>query len=79
MKTKTATPTLTKNIVQFRSKFVNLPNAGENNRQMAVTVLSELLQFGYVLSNDAVENIASRHGDIWNEKIDQAMKGEGYE
>ena len=59
MKTKTATPTLTKNIVQFRSKFVNLPNAGENNRQMAVSVLSELLQFGYVLSNDAIENIAS--------------------
>lgn len=74
MTTKTATPTLTKNIVQFRNKFVNLPNAGQNNRQMAVSVLSELLQFGYVLSPEAIDNIASASkADItsfYNEVID---------
>ena len=57
--TKKATSTLTKNIVQFRSNFVNLPNAGQDNRALALTMLSELLQFGYVLTPEAIDNIAA--------------------
>lgn len=56
---KNQAPTLTKNIVQFRNKFVSLPNAGENNKQLAVSVMSELLQFGYVLKTEAIDNIAA--------------------
>lgn len=52
-------PALTKNIVQFRKGFVNLPSAGEDNRQLAVSILSELLQFGYVLTPEAIDNIAA--------------------
>jgi hypothetical protein len=56
---KKATSTLTKNVVQFRSNFVNLPSAGQDNRALALTMLSELLQFGYVLTPEAIDNIAA--------------------
>jgi len=56
---KNQAPTLTKNIVQFRNNFVNLPNAGQNNKQLAVSIMSELLQFGYVLKPEAIDNIAA--------------------
>jgi hypothetical protein len=61
-KTKTSknvAPNFTKNIVQFRRNFVNLPSSGENNKQLAVSIMSELLQFGYVLTPEAVDNIAA--------------------
>ena len=57
--TNKATSTLTKNVVQFRSNSVNLPNAGEDNRALALSMLSELLQFGYVLTPEAIDNIAA--------------------
>lgn len=57
--TKKATSTLTKNIVQFRSNFINLPNSGESNMVLATTILSELLQFGYVMTPEAVDNMAA--------------------
>lgn len=50
---------LTKNVVQFRNNFINLRDAGENNRQLAMSVVSELMQFGYLPTQDAVENLTS--------------------
>lgn len=50
--------TLTKNVIQFRNNFVNLPDSGKNNKQLAVSVLSELMQFGYILNEDAIKNIS---------------------
>jgi hypothetical protein len=61
---KTAS-TLTKNVVQFRSNFVNLPfatnpkDAPESNRQLVMVVASELMQFGYILEPQAIENMAA--------------------
>jgi hypothetical protein len=52
-------PSLTKNIVQFRSNFVNLPKSNEDNRGMAMSVMSELMQFGYILSAEAIDNISA--------------------
>jgi hypothetical protein len=56
---KKATSNLTKNVVQFRSNFVNLKNAGQDNRALALSMLSELMQFGYVLTPEAIDNIAA--------------------
>ncbi len=56
---KSETSNLTKNIVQFRSNFVNLQSSGEDNRGLAMSMLSELMQFGYVLTPEAIDNIAS--------------------
>ena len=50
---------LSKNIIQFRNKFVNLKDSKQNNRQMAMSVVSELMQFGYLLNEDAINNISS--------------------
>lgn len=56
---KKETSSLTKNIVQFRNNFVNLKNSGEDNRSLAMSMLSELMQFGYVLTPEAIDNIAA--------------------
>ena len=67
METTLKTPTkkiesgLTKNIVQFRNCFVNLPNTCANNRAMAMSVMSELMQFGYILTQEAIDNISRAH------------------
>jgi len=50
---------LSKNIIQFRNKFVNLKDSKQNNRQMAMSVVSELMQFGYLLNEEAINNISS--------------------
>jgi len=56
---KKVASSLTKNIVQFRSNFINLPSAGQNNRGIAMSITSELLQFGYLLTPEAIDNIAA--------------------
>jgi hypothetical protein len=61
-----------KNIIQFRKGFVNLPNNYEDNRSLSLTVVSELLQFGYILDQTAIDmlsktskdNIISFHNEI---------------
>jgi hypothetical protein len=63
---------LTKNIVQFRNNFVNLKDSGENNLVLAMSVVSELMQFGYVLDQSAIdvltktskEDIISFHDEV---------------
>jgi hypothetical protein len=56
---KTDNLELSKNIIQFRNKFVNLPQGDYNNNQLAMTVVSELMQFGFLLDESAIENISS--------------------
>lgn len=49
----------TKNVIQFRNGFVNLPKGEENvNYELATTVAAELLQFGYILDQGVIANIA---------------------
>jgi hypothetical protein len=63
---------LTKNIIAFKNGFVNLPNNSQNNLELSMSVVSELMQFGYVLNQDAIktlslsnrDNIIEFHNDI---------------
>ena len=48
----------TKNIIQFRNGFVNLPKSEEINYELAMSVASELLQFGFILDQGAIAAIA---------------------
>jgi hypothetical protein len=48
-----------KNIIQLRNNFVNLPSQGQKNSMMAMTVAAELLQFGYFLDANAIQNLTS--------------------
>lgn len=48
-----------KNVTQFRNGFVNLPDAKENNNELAMSVVSELMQFGYVADESAIKNLSS--------------------
>ena len=47
-----------KNIIQFRNGFVNLPQTDENNYVLTMAVVSELLQFGYILDSSAIDNLS---------------------
>lgn len=63
-KTKTAaakkeTNSLNKNVVQFRKGFLNIKSSRADNRMLALTVNGELMQFGYVLSEDALKQLSS--------------------
>ncbi len=49
---------MTKNIVQFRAGFVNLPSGKQKNQALAMTVVSELMQFGFLLDTDAIKNLS---------------------
>lgn len=49
---------LTKNVIQFRNGIVNLPNVNAQNKQLAYTVMSELMQFGYILDDSAINNLS---------------------
>lgn len=50
---------LTKNIVLFRQNLVNLPASLDkvDNTVLAMSVASEIMQFGFILSEDAIFNI----------------------
>jgi hypothetical protein len=48
-----------KNIIQLRNGFVNLPSSkGANRYELAMSVASELMQFGYMLNQEAVMVLA---------------------
>jgi len=51
--------TLSKNVIQFQKGFINLPTAKNDNRGLAMSVVSELMQFGYVLSPEAIDMLSS--------------------
>jgi len=48
---------MTKNIVQFRNGFINLPLSKSNNPELAFSVVSELMQFGYILDESAIKHL----------------------
>jgi hypothetical protein len=48
---------MNKNVVQFRAGFVNLENSGASNDQLAMTVAAEVMQFGFILTSDAIDNL----------------------
>lgn len=47
-----------KNIIQFRNGFVNLPNENGENRLLVMSVVSELMQFGFLLDENAITNLS---------------------
>lgn len=47
-----------KNLIQFRNGFVNLKNVNGDNYQTAMSVVSELMQFGFILDKDAIDNLS---------------------
>lgn len=49
---------LTKNIVQFRNGFINLPLSKSYNPELAMSVVSELMQFGYLLNEEAIRHLS---------------------
>ena len=63
---------LTKNIIAFKNGFISLPNNSQNNIELSMSVVSELMQFGYILDQDAIktlsltnkENIILFHNEI---------------
>jgi hypothetical protein len=58
---------LTKNIVQFRNGFINLPLSKSYNSELAMSVVSELMQFGYLLNEEAILHLScSDEDDIIN-------------
>ena len=49
---------LSKNVIQLRHGFVNLPNNKKANHALAMSVASELMQFGYLLDQNAIANMS---------------------
>lgn len=47
-----------KNVIQFRNGFINVPNSNENNLSLAMSVTSELMQFGYMLNKDSLDALS---------------------
>lgn len=51
-------PRQMKNIIQFRKGFINLPQTKTtDNYSAAMTVMAELMQFGYILDDSAIEHL----------------------
>ncbi len=50
---------MNKNVIQLRNRFVNLPNSGQDNRAIAMSVVSELMQFGFLLDESAIKVLST--------------------
>jgi hypothetical protein len=50
---------MSKNVIQFQKGFINLPVGKNDNRALAMSVVSELMQFAYVLDTKAIEMLSS--------------------
>lgn len=49
-----------KNVIQFHNGFINLPaSKGGNKYELAMCVASELMQFGYILNQEAIMVLAN--------------------
>lgn len=60
-KTTKTNSLLTKNVIQFKNGFVNLPQTNLNpwdRNEIVVSVVAELLQFGFSLDKTAVDNLS---------------------
>lgn len=51
-------PSLSKNIIQFRNGFVNLKDSGHDNLQIAMSVVSEFMNYGYIINQDGISNMS---------------------
>ena len=64
---------MNKNIIAFQKNFIVVPSIGIDNRNLAMMVQAELMQFGYMLSQDALHQIgyadAADIKDFHNEVI----------
>lgn len=64
---------MTKNIIAFQKGFVITPKIGVDNRIMAMNTQSELMQFGFMLNEDAFQQLAFSDAadikDFFNEVI----------
>ena len=51
-----AEKTLTKNVIQFKKRFINLNQVSDNseNYLLAMTIASELMQFGFILDKSGI-------------------------
>ena len=72
---------VSKNVIQLQKGFINLPTAKNDNRALAMSVVSELMQFGYILNTDAIDMLsaASREDiiEFHNETIAYLKKATG--
>lgn len=50
---------MNKNVIQLRNRFVSLPNSGQDNHAIAMSVVSELMQFGFLLNEDAIKVLSA--------------------
>jgi len=50
---------ISKNTIQFQKGFINLPTAKNDNRALAMSVASEVMQFAYILDTKAIEMLSS--------------------
>lgn len=56
-----ATNVLTKNVIQFKKGFINLTQVSKDskNYSLAMTVVAELMQFGFILDKSAIDNLSN--------------------
>ena len=47
-----------KNVIQFKNNFINLKDSNSDNYQLAMSVVSELMQFGFILDKEAIDNLS---------------------
>lgn len=63
-----------RNVIAFQKKMVVTPNTGVDNRNLAMMVQAELMQFGYMLNQEALDQLghadAADIKDFHNEVID---------
>lgn len=56
---------LTKNVIAFQNGFIiNSGNKSEDNKVLAMNVQAELMQFGYILSEDALDSLSSSFKEV---------------
>lgn len=68
---------MTKNIIAFQKGFIVTPNQGIDNRSMAMNVQAELMRLGFMLDQDALEQLGYSDAadiiDFNNEVIDYLL------
>ena len=47
-----------KNVIQFKNNFINLKDSNSDNYQLAMSVVSELMQFGFILDKEGIDNLS---------------------
>ena len=50
---------MNQNVILFRNRLVYLSNEGQDNRELAMSVAAEIMQFGFILDSDAIDMLAA--------------------